>query len=134
MKKILMACAIVVVMAATAYAGDPPQFMKDTYPEQALKGAWEEYRAVWSPNGAIPLKQKHLIGLGVAAQIPCEYCEYYVYAQTIKAKQAGATEAEIKEAIAVAALVRKWSTVLNGSAYDLEKLKAELGSVSHASK
>jgi AhpD family alkylhydroperoxidase len=50
---------------------------------------------VWSPNGAIPLKQKHLIGLGVAAQIPCDY---YVYAHTLKAKQAGATEAEIKEA------------------------------------
>jgi hypothetical protein len=48
---------IVVVMAATAAAGDPPQFMKDTYPEQALKGAWEEYQAVWSPNGAIPVKQ-----------------------------------------------------------------------------
>jgi hypothetical protein len=33
MKKTLMACAIVVVMAATAFAGDPPQFMKETYPE-----------------------------------------------------------------------------------------------------
>jgi AhpD family alkylhydroperoxidase len=131
MKKTLMACAIVVVMAATAYAGDPPQFMKETYPEQALKGAWEEYQAVWSPNGAIPLKQKHLIGLGVAAQIPCEYC---VYAHTLKAKQAGATEAEIKEALAVAALTRKWSTVLNGAAYDMAKFKAELGSMSKASK
>jgi AhpD family alkylhydroperoxidase len=131
MKKTLMTCVIVVVMAATASAGDPPQFMKDTYPEQALKGAWEEYQAVWSPNGAIPVKQKQLIALGVAAQIPCEYC---VYAHTLKAKQAGATEAEIKEALAVAAMTRKWSTVLNGSAYDLEKFKAELGSVSKASK
>jgi alkylhydroperoxidase/carboxymuconolactone decarboxylase family protein YurZ len=67
MKKTLMACVIVVVLAATASAGDPPQFMKDTYPEQALKGAWEEYQAVWSPNGAIPVKQKRLIALGVAA-------------------------------------------------------------------
>jgi AhpD family alkylhydroperoxidase len=67
----------------------------------------------------------------VAAQIPCEYC---IYAHTLKAKQAGATEAEIKEALAVAAMTRKWSTVLNGSAYDLEKFKAELGSVSKASK
>jgi hypothetical protein len=31
-------------------------------------------------------------------------------------------------------MTRKWSTVLNGSAYDLEKFKAELGSVSKASK
>jgi len=80
-----MACAIVLIMATTAFAGDPPQFMQETYPEQALKGAWEEYQAVWSPNGAIPLQQKQLIALGVAAQMPCEYC---IYAHTLKAKQA----------------------------------------------
>jgi AhpD family alkylhydroperoxidase len=131
MKKTLMACAIVAVMAPTAFAGDPPQFMKDTYPEQALKGAWEEYQAVWSPNGAIPLKQKQLIALGVAAQIPCEYC---IYAHTLKAKQAGATDAEIREALAVAAMTRKWSTVLNGSAYDMEKFKVELSGMSKAGK
>ena len=43
------------------------------------------------------------------------------------AKQHGATDAEIKEAIAVAALVRQWSTVLNGSAYDMKEFKAEFG-------
>jgi AhpD family alkylhydroperoxidase len=131
MKKVLMACAIVSLLAITAAAGDPPQFMKDTYPEQALKGAWEEYQAVWSPNGAIPPKLKQLIALGVAAQIPCEYC---IYAHTTKAKQAGATDAEIKEALAVAAMTRKWSTVLNGSAYDMEKFKAALGGGTQASK
>jgi AhpD family alkylhydroperoxidase len=116
-------------MAITAYAGDPPQFMKDTYPEQALKGAWEECQAVWSPDGAISLKLKHLIGLGVVAQIPCEYC---VYAHTLKAKQAGATDSEIKEALAVAAMSRKWSTVLNGSVYNMETFKAALGGTSQA--
>lgn len=130
MKKMLTAFAIVSLMAITAYAGDPPQFMKDTYPEQALKGAWEEYQAVWGPNGAIPVKLKQLIGLAVAAQIPCEYC---VYAHTTKAKQAGATDAEIKEALAVAAMTRKWSTVLNGSAYDMEKFKAAVGGGTQAS-
>jgi AhpD family alkylhydroperoxidase len=118
-----MACAIVATMAVAAAAEDPPQFMKDTYPEQALKAAWEEHKAVYSPDGAIPPKLKQLIALAVAAQIPCEYC---VYGHTQLAKKAGATEAEIKEALAVAALTRKWSTMLNGSAYDMEKFKAAM--------
>jgi AhpD family alkylhydroperoxidase len=131
MKKILMACVVLAFAAVTAYAGDPPQFMKDTYPEKALKGAWEEYQAVWSPDGAIPLKMKQLIALGVAAQIPCAYC---VYGHTMKAKEAGATEDEIKEALAVAAMTRKWSTVLNGAAYDMEKFEAQMGGAQSAQK
>jgi len=86
--------------------------MKQTLPEQALKPLWDEYQAVLNPTGALDGKTKQLIGLGVAAQIPCAYC---VYALTKGAKAAGATDAQIKEAIATAALVRFNSTMLNGS-------------------
>ena len=65
MKRVLMACVIVAAMAVSASAEDPPQFMKDTYPEQALKAAWEEQKAVYSSDGAIPLKLKQLIALAV---------------------------------------------------------------------
>jgi AhpD family alkylhydroperoxidase len=61
-----------------------------------------------NPAGALDGKTKQLIGLGVAAQIPCAYC---VYAHTKAAKAAGATDAQIKEAIATAALVRFNSTM-----------------------
>jgi AhpD family alkylhydroperoxidase len=57
-------------------------------------------------------KTKQLIALDMAAQIPCTYC---VYAHTKAAKAAGATGAQVKEAIATAALVRFNSTMLNGS-------------------
>ena len=93
-------------------AQEAPEFMKQIYPEQGLKPAWEEFQAVMNPNGALDGKTKELIGLGVAAQIPCEYCVYY---HTKAAKAAGATDAQIKEAIATAALVRFNSTMLNGS-------------------
>src|SRR5262249_1910586 len=73
---------------------------------------WDEYRAVMNPTGALDGKTKQLIALGVAAQIPCAYC---VYAHTKAARAAGATDAQIKEAIATAALVRFNSTMLNGS-------------------
>ena len=46
-------------------------------------------------HGSFGRKTKQLIGLAVAAQIPCAYC---VYAHTKFAKAAGATDAQIKEA------------------------------------
>ena len=93
-------------------AQEAPEWMKQTLPDQALKPLWDVYLAVLSPTGALDGKTKQLIGLGVAAQIPCAYC---VYATTKAAKAAGATDAQIKEAIATAALVRFNSTMLNGS-------------------
>ena len=86
--------------------------MKEIFPEQGLKPAWEEFLAVMNPKGALDGKTKQLIALDVAAQIPCVYC---VYGHTKLAKAAGATDAQIKEAIATAALVRFNSTMLNGS-------------------
>jgi AhpD family alkylhydroperoxidase len=59
----------------------------------------------------------------VAAQIPCRYC---VYAHMKGARAQGASEAEIREAVATAADVRQWSTVLNGMNYDFEAFKAEI--------
>jgi AhpD family alkylhydroperoxidase len=85
--------------------------MKQTLPDQALKPLQDEFLAVMN-TGALDGKTKQLIGLAVAAQIPCAYC---VYALTKGAKAAGATDAQIKEAIATAALVRFNSTMLNGS-------------------
>jgi AhpD family alkylhydroperoxidase len=125
MKKSLLVCAALAIATMTAQAADdPPKFMKQTYPDQALQGAWSDWQAVFGKDGAVPQKYKELIALGVAAQIPCQYC---VYAHTLLAKKHGATDAEVKEAIAAAALVRQWSTVLNGSAYDMKDFKAELG-------
>jgi len=93
-------------------AQEAPAWMKQTLPDQALKPLWDTYQAVLNPTGALDGKTKQLIALGVSAQIPCAYC---VYATTKAAKAAGATDAQIKEAIATAALVRFNSTMLNGS-------------------
>src|SRR5271169_2199857 len=97
---------------ASVSAQEAPGWMKQTLPGPALAPLWDEYRAVMNPTGALDGKTKQLIALGVAAQIPCSYC---VYATTKAAKAAGATDAQIKEAIATAALVRFNSTMLNGS-------------------
>ena len=93
-------------------AQEAPEWMKHTLPDQVLKPHYDENLAVMNPAGALDGKTKQLIALGVAAQIPCAYC---VAAHTKMAKAAGATDAQIKEAIAAAALVRFNSTMLNGS-------------------
>ena len=107
-----LALVLAVASVPSASTQEAPEWMKQTLPDQALKPHWDEYQAVMNPTGALDGKTKHLIALGVAAQIPCEYC---VYAHTKAAKAAGATDAQIKEAIATAALVRFNSTMLQGS-------------------
>lgn len=119
----LMAVAVCLGPASTANAQKAPAFIKETFPEQGVSAAWEEFQAVMGPGTALDPKVKELIGLAVAAQIPCDYCVYY---HTKAAKQHGATQAEIKDALASSALVRQWSTMLNGSAYDEETWKSQV--------
>ena len=116
----------VVASNQSVNAQDAPQFMKDISPQQSVSAAWQEFQAVFNPNGALDTKTKELIGLAVAAQIPCAYC---VYAHTQGAKHAGATDAQIKEAIGAAALVRKWSTELNGNQYDMADFKKQVDAI-----
>ena len=59
--------------------------------------------------------------------IPCAYC---VYVHQKNARAAGASESEIREAVATAAHVRHWSTVLNGMGYDFETFKVEFDKMS----
>jgi AhpD family alkylhydroperoxidase len=101
--------------------GTVPVMFK-VYPEHMRASAWELFKSAGSPEAAIPAKYAELISLGVASQIPCDYC---VYAHTTKAKMLGATEEELRGAVASAADTRHWSTVLNGAGVDFEDFKAE---------
>ena len=76
-----------------------------------------------SAHTALPAKTRELIGLAVAAQIPCRYCVYY---HIKAASAAGASQEEIREAVHQASLTRHWSTILYGNQYDLETYKAEI--------
>lgn len=120
---------IAVVDAKTALAdiaqsfGFVPDFLRD-FPAEGLAGAWKEMRDVeLNPNTAIQPKYKSLIGIGVAAQIPCRYC---VVADTMFAKAGGASDREIREAVAMAAIVRHWSTILNGLQADKATFKKDI--------
>ena len=94
------------------------------YPETARAAGWAMMKSTdLNENTALSAKTRELIGLAVAAQIPCQYCVYY----HIKAAKAnGATEEEIREAVHQASLTRHWSTILYGNHYDLETYKSEI--------
>lgn len=95
------------------------------YPQSAVAGAWEMTKGLlMGESNTLEPKVKSLIAVAVAAQIPCEYC---VWLETKTAKSAGATDAEVSEAVAQAAYVRHWSTVIHGLQIDFDTFKAEFG-------
>lgn len=94
-----------------ASLGILPTFLRE-FPRSAIAGAWTEMKSVQlNPATALSGKDKELIGLAVAAQIPCRYCVHF---HTEAAKLNGATQDEVREALAVSAVARHWSTFLNG--------------------
>lgn len=106
--------------------GAVPGFFR-LFPEYGIAGAWNEFKSVQlNPNTKLSPKTKELLGLAVAAQIPCQYCIYF---HTAAAKANGATDDEISEAVAMAAIVRHWSTVLNGMQVDLAAFKRDTDNV-----
>ena len=76
-----------------------------------------------NPHTALSPKTKELIGLGVAAQVPCRFC---IIAHTEFAKLNGATDAEINEAIAMASFTRDMSTLLNGMQIDETQFRRDV--------
>jgi len=106
-----------------AFGQDAPKFYQDTYPKHALDAAVTAKKALMGKDAELDVKTRELIALGVAAQVPCSYCVYY---HQKSARSAGASEGEIREAVAIAAHVRHWSTVLNGMGYDFELFKSEI--------
>lgn len=116
--------------SAAAYAeiaktfGTVPSHIKG-YPKAAVAGAWAMTKGLlFDETNSLEPKVKSLINLAVAAQIPCQYC---IWLETKMAKSQGATDAEVSEAVAHAAYVRMWSTVINGLQIPLETFKAEFG-------
>jgi AhpD family alkylhydroperoxidase len=131
MKALIVALMFGVALPVSAGAQDAPKFFKDVAPEADAGLNLQEHMAIYNPKGALDAKTKELIGLAVAAQIPCQYC---IYAHTLGAKHAGATDDQIKEAIAAAADTRKLSTELNGNQYDMGEFKKQIDAAYGGSK
>ena len=103
--------------------GIVPTFMKD-YPQSGIAGAWEEMKGVQlNSNSVIPPKYKELIGMAVAAQIPCRYCSYF---HTEAAKLNKANKNEMDEAIAVAGQTYRWGSFITGMQISESEFKSDI--------
>ena len=89
------------------------------HPESQQAAAEAYYAAVEKNvfNGAIPLKHAQLAAISASVAMKCVYC---IPAHTAFARAAGATEEEIKTAVAIAVDVALNSSMLYGSQYDME--------------
>jgi AhpD family alkylhydroperoxidase len=102
--------------------GFVPNFYKN-FPKAGIAGAWMMKRDVELEPHDMPSRYINLMGLAVGSQIPCRYC---IDENTELARARGATDEEINEAAAMAALTRKFSTMLNGLQLDDAQFKADL--------
>ena len=92
----------------------------EMHPKAVQPAADAYYKAVEEKvfNGAIPLKYAQLAALSASVAMKCEYC---IPAHTSFAVAAGATEEEIKTAVAIAADVALNSSMLYGTQFDMDE-------------
>jgi AhpD family alkylhydroperoxidase len=90
--------------------GQIPDFFANM-PDDTLAREWEEWKHFQMEDTALTAREKHLIGLGVAAATHCPYCTYFHRAA---AGMMGASDAQIEEAARFAADTSKYSTYLHG--------------------
>ena len=103
-----------------------PSFFR-AFPAEGIAAAWDELKSIQlDPRTALDGKTKELIGLAVAAQVPCRYCVYF---HTQVSALNGATDRDRKEAIAMAAITRHWSTVLHGLQVEQADFEQEMTKV-----
>ncbi|MFI5382536.1 MAG: carboxymuconolactone decarboxylase family protein [Tepidisphaerales bacterium] len=77
----------------------------------AIKAFWAFDKAAMAA-GAVPVKYKELIALAVALTTQCPYC---LEIHSNKARDAGATEQEMAEVVAVAAALRAGAAITHGT-------------------
>ena len=99
-----------------------PSFF-EALPDDVLEHDWNVFKVLEGQEGTLGLKEKNLIGLGIAAAIKCRYCTLF---HTEMARAHGASDEEIHEALRYAMNTAGWSTFLNGIQLDFEKFKNEL--------
>ena len=83
----------------------------DSLAPEVMKAFWAFDKASVA-EGAIPVKYKELIAVGIALTTQCPYC---IDIHSGNARKAGATDAEIVEAAMVAAALRAGAAVTHAT-------------------
>jgi AhpD family alkylhydroperoxidase len=99
--------------------GQIPEFFA-RMPDAALEHEWAEFKRFQIEDTELTIREKELIGFGVAAAIHCPYCTYF---HRSSAQMMGVSDEQIEEAARVAADTVKFSTYMHALEIDLESFK-----------
>ena len=98
-----------------------PGFMK-TLPKDVLVNDWPLFKKYTIGESKIPAKNRELLGLAVAANIKCPYCQYF---HTGAAQLRGATDEELAEINFLASFTPRWSAMIHAQNYDYDTFRKE---------
>ena len=105
----------------TETLGQIPNFFKPM-PDDTLAREWAEWKSFQLADSALTAREKHLIGLGVAAATHCQYCTYF---HRNAAQMMGASDAQLEEAARFASDTAKYSAYLHGLQVPLDDFKKQ---------
>lgn len=101
--------------------GIVPGFMR-ALPEDVLVKDWALMKKYQWGESVIDPKHRELIGLAIAANLKCPYCQLMHMGM---AKARGATDEELSELYYLASFTSRWSAMLHAQNYDIERFRQE---------
>ncbi len=101
--------------------GIVPCIMK-ALPQEVLVHEWPLFKKYTLGETKIPAKHRELMGLAVAANIKCPYCQLF---HMNAAKMMGATEEELAEIAFLASYTSRWSAMIHAQHYPYETFAKE---------
>ncbi len=111
--------------------GIVPGFMKGL-PQEVLIHDWPLMKKYSVEETKIPAKYRELMGLAVAANIKCPYCQLF---HKSAAQMMGATPEEFAEVAFLASFTSRWSAMIHAQHYDYDTYAQETQKIGeHLSK
>jgi len=101
--------------------GIVPGFMK-ALPDDVLIAEWPSFKKYVLGESQIPGKYRELMGLAIAANIKCPYCQLF---HKSAAQLHGATESELAELAFLASFSSRWSAMIHAQHYDYATFESE---------
>jgi AhpD family alkylhydroperoxidase len=101
--------------------GFVPGFMKGL-PQDVLAHDWPLMKKYTLGESKIPAKYRELLGLAVAANIKCPYCQLF---HKSVAQMYGATPEEFAEIAFLASYTSRWSSMIHAQHYDYDTFAKE---------
>jgi AhpD family alkylhydroperoxidase len=102
--------------------GFVPEFYS-AVPKNALESAWGLHRDLELAQTGLDNKTKELIGLALAAHIKCKYCIYF---HTKAARAFGASDEDLREAVAIGGVTTFYSNAISGAQVDFDDFRREV--------